>query len=99
MGSVRDLVVGLQKKASIDEETARNIRVYEVHGGKVHREYNWDSPVLPITEFSSLYAEVIPEEELNAVEGDSAIFCYHFDKDPNKPHGAPFKFVIKSVSI
>lgn len=99
MGSIRDLLAGLQKKANIDDETIRNVRVYEVHAGKFHRQYNCDSPVLPITEFSSLYAEVIPEEELNAAEGDSAIQCFHFDKDANKPHGVPFKFVVKPVSI
>jgi ubiquitin carboxyl-terminal hydrolase 7 len=50
---------------------------------------------MSISEYATLYAEKIPEDELNATEDDRAIFCFHFDKEPTKPHGIPFKFVLK----
>jgi len=98
-GHIRDLILGLQKKANLDDETTQNVRVYDVHNGKVNREFHDDSPVSHITDFSNLYAEIIPEEERNTQDGDAAIFCYHFDKEPNKHHGIPFKFVVKPVSL
>lgn len=99
-GTIHDLLVGLQKKANLDDETMQNVRIYEAHGGKVHKELHEENQVSLISEFVALYAEVIPEEErnANAEEGDSAIYCFHFDKEPNKPHSVPFKFIVKPVS-
>jgi ubiquitin carboxyl-terminal hydrolase 7 len=48
-----------------------------------------------VDEFVSLYAERIPDDEINAVQLDRAIYCFHFDKEPSKPHGVPFKFILK----
>jgi ubiquitin carboxyl-terminal hydrolase 7 len=54
-----------------------------------------DFNVAGINEFTSLYAEKIPDDELTATEDDRPIYCYHFDKEPNKPHGIPFRFFLK----
>lgn len=97
-GSIRDLHSGLQKKANIDDETMQYVRIYEVHGGKIFKELPLDHSVTTMTDFLDLYAEVIPEEERNAEDGESVIYCFHFDKEPNKPHGVPFRFVMKPVS-
>ena len=97
-GNVKDLIAVLQKKANFTSETAQNVRVYEIYNGKVNREYKDETPLTQITEYSTLIAEAIPEEELNAEESDAAIFCFHYDKEPNKTHGVPFKFIIKPVS-
>lgn len=88
----------MQKKANLDEETLANVRIYEAHGGKVYKELSADFQVTTLSEYSILYAEVVPEEERNAEESDRAIYCYHFDKESNKPHGVPFKFLVKPVS-
>lgn len=97
MGIVADLINGLQKKANLDDDTIQNTRIYESHGSKVYKELSEDYSVASINEFVILYAEVIPEEERNAVEGEKAIYAFHFEKEPNKPHGIPFKFVVKPV--
>jgi ubiquitin carboxyl-terminal hydrolase 7 len=55
--------------------------------------------VAGVNEFVVLYAEILPEEERNANEGDRSIYAFHFDKEPNKTHGVPFKFVVKPVRI
>ena len=94
-GIIADLISGIARKLDLDEPASRLIRVYEVHSGKIHKELLEDFNVVGVNEFTTLYAEKIPEEELNATEEDRAIYCYHFDKEPNKPHGVPFKFFLK----
>lgn len=76
----------------------RDVRIYEAHGSKIYKELSDDYPVVTLSEFTALYAEKTPEEEREAEEGDSAVYCFHFEKDPNKPHGVPFKFLVKPVS-
>ena len=79
----------------MDEAASRLIRVFEVHSAKLHKELSEDLSVVGVNEFTTIYAEKIPEEELQASENDKPIYCYHFDKEPGKPHGIPFKFVLK----
>lgn len=98
-GIIADLLPSLQKKAGLDDETIRNTRIYEAHGGKIYKELSEDYSVASVNEFVTLYAERIPEEEQKAEDGDKAIYAFHFDKEPNKPHGVPFKFLVKPVSF
>lgn len=89
----------LQKKATLSDEFVQNIRFYEVVGGKVYKELSSDYSVAGFNEFVTIYAEQAPQEELEADHNvDRAVFAFHFDKEPNKPHGVPFKFVVKPVS-
>ena len=96
-GSVRDLRQGLQQKAKMDNETARNMRIYEVRGNRVYKELLSDDPVAILSEFAALYAEKMPEEEQEADRRDF-IDCFHFEKEQSKPHGIPFRFLVKPVS-
>ncbi len=82
---------------NLDPEIIKHVRVYEAHGGKVYKELHDEYGVVGINEFVVLYAEKIPEEELHAEADDKAIYAFQFDKEPNKPHGVPFKFVYKQV--
>lgn len=95
-GIISDLVGGIAKKLNLDEQATQNIRIIEVHGGKIHKELPDEFNVAGINEFTALYAEKIPEEEVNASSEDKFIYCYHFDKEPTKPHGVPFKFTLKA---
>ena len=94
---MRDLISGLQKKAALSDEIIKTIRIYEAHNNKVYKELTHDYNVASITDFVILYAESIPEDEQTATQEDRLISAFHFDKEPNKPHGVPFKFVIKPV--
>ncbi|KZF20341.1 ubiquitin thiolesterase [Xylona heveae TC161] len=98
-GVIGDLLPALQKKANLDDSTINNLRVYEAHGGKVYKELSSEYSVASVNEFVTLYAERIPEEELNAAEGDRIIYAFHFDRETNKPHGVPFRFVVKPGEI
>jgi ubiquitin carboxyl-terminal hydrolase 7 len=95
---VTDLISGLIKKAQLDdEETEGPIRVYGIHNNKVYKEMNRDYSVASISDYITLVAERIPEEEVN-VDPTHFIHAFHFQGEPNKPHGYPFKFYIKPVS-
>lgn len=96
-GTVRDLLQGLQQKAKFDDETTQKVRIYEVRGNKVYKTLLPDDPVAILSEFAGLYAEKMPEEEQDADRRDF-VDCFHFEKEPTKPHGVPFRFLVKRVS-
>lgn len=96
---IGDLLPALQKKANLDDATMQNLRIYEAHGGKVYKELGDDFNVTGVNEFVVLYAEKIPDEELNAPDGTPSIYAFHYDKEPSKPHGVPFKFVLKEGEV
>ncbi|PLN77676.1 ubiquitin C-terminal hydrolase [Aspergillus taichungensis] len=98
-GTVADILSGLQKKANLDDETIRNTRIYEAHGGKIYKEYQAESKVAGINEFVTLYATRVPEEEIEIAEGERLINAFNFDREPSRPHGVPFKFVVKSGEV
>ena len=97
-GTIADVLAGLQKKANLDDETIAKTRVYEVHNFKIYKEFSPDSKFGGSNDFVALYAEKVPEEELELESGARTINAFNFDKETNKPHGVPFKFVMKQVS-
>jgi ubiquitin carboxyl-terminal hydrolase 7 len=98
-GTIADVLAGLQKKVNLDDDTIRDVRVYEAHTGKIYKELNESFNIAGVNEFVSLYAEKIPGDELKMAEGERTISAFNFDREPNKPHGVPFKFVVKPVSL
>ncbi|KAL1970798.1 hypothetical protein VTN77DRAFT_2632 [Rasamsonia byssochlamydoides] len=98
-GTVGDLLAGLQKKANLDDDTIQDVRVYEAHSGKIYKELSSNFNIAGVNEFVTLYAEKIPEEEATMQEGDRVINAFNFDREPSKPHGIPFKFVVKSGEV
>jgi ubiquitin carboxyl-terminal hydrolase 7 len=98
-GTCADVLKVLQKKVKLDDATIDKVRLYETHSGKVYKELTLDYAVAGINDFVTLYAEKTPDDELNPGEDDRPIYAFHFQKEPNKPHGVPFKFVIKPVSV
>lgn len=100
LGNVADLFAILAKKANIDHEISSKLRIYETNNAKIYREYRNESPISSLSEYSNLIVEAIPEEEQRREEENTVVIsCYHYDKDPNKPHGIPFRFVIQQVGL
>lgn len=98
-GHVEDLIQALVKKAQIkDENEAGRIRVYEIHNHKFFRELAPNYPVLSINDYVDVIAERVPEDEIDALDIDF-IKVIHFQNDPSRVHGIPFKFLLKDVSI
>jgi ubiquitin carboxyl-terminal hydrolase 7 len=96
-GTFADLLAGLQKKANLDDDMVREMRIFEAHSGKIYKEYQEDAKIAGINEYVTLYAERIPEEELQMYDGERTINAFSFDREPSRPHSIPFKFVMKPV--
>jgi len=99
-GNANDIITGLIKKAKLeDEEQAGPIRLYEVHSSKIHRELGRETVVQSITDYVSLVAERIPEEDINPPEDSEFIQAFHFHTDSSRTHGIPFQFLMIPVSL
>lgn len=96
-GTVADIVSGLIKKAQLEDETPNTpIRIYETSNGKVFRELSREASVATTSDYGQLVAERVPQDEIGVDPGEM-INVYHFQGEPNKPHGIPFRFLIKQV--
>jgi ubiquitin carboxyl-terminal hydrolase 7 len=91
-GTVADLLSALRQKLELADEP---IRVAETHSGKVYKELRPDQNVAVINEYATLYAEKIPTEESNMDAEERIISVFSFDREPNRTHGIPFRFVVK----
>lgn len=87
------------KKLGLSQDQAPRIRFYEAHGQKVYKSPPLDYAIASLNEFVTLYAELKPEEELDAGENDRVVNVFQFDKEPSKAHGIPFLFLIKDVRM
>lgn len=97
-GTVEDITRGLQKKAELSDDMVDKIRVFEAHGGKLHRLCLSNYPVSNLTDYTQLYMEPTPPEDFQPQEDEGLIAAFHFDKDVSKAHGVPFIFLLKQVS-
>jgi ubiquitin carboxyl-terminal hydrolase 7 len=98
-GTVDDLVQALVKKAKVpSEEEGGKLRVYETNNHKFFRELERIYPVISINEYTSVVAERIPAEELGITDSTLFISVFHFQGEPSRVHGMPFKFLLREVS-
>ena len=96
-GNIDDLIQGLIKKAQIpDEAEGGRIRVFETSSHKFFRELPREYPVISINDYTSVVAERMSEDELDADE-NSFVNVFHFQNEPSRVHGMPFRFLMKEV--
>ncbi|KAF6836255.1 Ubiquitin carboxyl-terminal hydrolase 21 [Colletotrichum plurivorum] len=94
-GNIDDLIQALVKKAGIPDETeGGRIRIYETSSHKFYRELNHDYPVISLNDYTIIYAERVPEEERSEDEDYTFIPAFHFQNEPGRVHGVPFKFLL-----
>jgi ubiquitin carboxyl-terminal hydrolase 7 len=94
-GNVDDLITALIKKGQFDDELKGGpIRVYEIHSNKIHRDLPKTHPVVSVTDYVQIVAERIPEEDADAPASEFVV-AFHYQNEPSKSHGIPFKFRIK----
>lgn len=72
--------------------------MYETSANRVYREPPRDQPVFNLSDYTSIYAERIPEDELTAEESNF-IQVYHFQNEVNRAHGVPFKLLLIEVRL
>lgn len=96
-GTVSDVIAALVKRANLDSEATKGpIRLYEVSSHKITREFQRNHRVAVMNEFGGLVAERIPQDEISVPPSD-LINVFHYQVDPLKVHGVPFRFRIKQV--
>lgn len=93
-GRISDLIETLQSKANISSDVANRVRVYQAHNHKFLKELPMDFGVMSIGEYITVYAAPFPEEE-----SEKMITVFHFDKEPNRLHGIPFRFPLREVEF
>ena len=73
------------------------IRLFELVQGRVSKVFTGSKAVRDVPEATELYAEEILLDEANADDDERVVQVYHFNKDPARAHGIPFRFVLKPV--
>lgn len=97
-GNVDDLIQALVAKAKLpSEEEGGKIRIYEASNHKFFRELDRNYPVISINDYTNVIAERIPEEELDIGDSNALISVFHFQGEPSRAHGMPFRFLLKEV--
>lgn len=93
-GVVQDIVDSLLKKAQLDDEQKGGpIRVYECYNSRIVKDPARDTPIMTVTDSTMLVLERVPEDELDSET--TLINVFHFQGEPNKTYGVPFRFLIK----
>ncbi|KAH7323922.1 ubiquitin carboxyl-terminal hydrolase-like protein [Rhexocercosporidium sp. MPI-PUGE-AT-0058] len=92
-GNVEDVINALIKKAGIDDEAKGGpIRLYEVHSHKIHKQLSRDYLVNSISDYVNVMAERVPEDDDTEQDSTEVIYAFHFQGEPSKSHGNPFRF-------
>ncbi|TFL07619.1 hypothetical protein BDV98DRAFT_558165 [Pterulicium gracile] len=92
---VHDLADHLSKRITLTAGGTGKIRIFEIREGKTQREFTGSEMIGNIPDPAELFAEEIPQEELEADDSDKVIGVFHFHKELSRTHGVPFKFVVK----
>jgi len=97
--NVNDLCSELAKCVKLTPDGTNKIRVFQISkDGKRQEEYTGNEMIGNIHDNTELFAEEVPQEELEALsvpEKEKIVMVYHFHREPSRAHGVPFRFVIK----
>jgi ubiquitin carboxyl-terminal hydrolase 7 len=99
--SINCLCNELANCAKLTVYGTRKIRVFQISkDGKRQEEYADPEMVGDLPDHTELFAEEVPQEELDALsvpERYKIIMVYHFYREPSRAHSVPFRFVIRPV--
>lgn len=102
-GLISEITPALAKKAGpaqLPPEVLEHLRYYESHSGRISRELTPSITVSQLNEWTTIYAEAVPPEMVEAQDADErAISCFHFDRELSKTHGVPFRFVVRKGEV
>ncbi|KAH6918657.1 ubiquitin carboxyl-terminal hydrolase 5 [Coprinopsis sp. MPI-PUGE-AT-0042] len=94
--AVHELADHLSKQVKLSENGTGKIRIFEISkDGRLQKEFTGSEMIGNIPDPVELYAEEIPQEELEADDADKVIGVFHFSKELTRAHGVPFRFVVK----
>jgi ubiquitin carboxyl-terminal hydrolase 7 len=83
-------------KEVVELKGTQEIRLLEVHNSKIYRLLKPDERTTGYTEYTTLRAEEVPEDELQKEKGSKRIQVVHIWRDPpmTYPFGNPFYLVV-----
>jgi len=87
----------LRKEVKLQPAGTGQIRIFELVNGRTQKFFQGNEVVRDISESTELYAEEVPVEEEEHGDDERLVQVYHFNKDPSRAHGVPFKFVLRPV--
>lgn len=89
-------------KLSKSPQSTGRIRLFEIApGGRTQKIFQGNELIKDYQSVTldDLFAEEVHIDEQQVKENEEKLItCYHFNKEPTKSHGAPFRFVLKQVS-
>ncbi|GAA5919656.1 hypothetical protein JCM1841_005211 [Sporobolomyces salmonicolor] len=85
----------LRKELKLLPEGSGNVRIFEVVNGRQQKIFSGTELVREVPESTELFAEEESIEEAQAAEDERIVQVYHFNKDPTRAHGVPFRFVLR----
>ncbi|KAG4301231.1 hypothetical protein PCK1_002541 [Pneumocystis canis] len=94
-GILKDVAQALIQRLNLSSELINRFHIFGVHSNRIYKDFDLLYPVNALQDFLLLYAEIIPEDELVLEDEYQYIYVYHFQKEPTRSHGIPFRFVIK----
>ena len=97
---LHEVIDALTPNVRLSKDGSRKIRLLEVPataGGKSSRIFQGNELIKDLNNavLEDLFAEEVPKDELSIQEDEKLITCYHYFKDPTRPHGVPFRFVLR----
>lgn len=96
---ISDLLQALEAKGVKFESDSgtRLPRIFEAAQNKFIRELDMNESISSLNDaaYCTLYAEEVPEEETTATNDDFFIPVFHYQKETNRTHSVPFKFLVK----
>lgn len=89
----------LRKEVTLAPEGSGQIRIFEIARGCVQKPFTGAELVRDVQDSTELFAEEIPLDEWKAAndEGVRIVPVYHYNKEPTRTHGVPFRFVLLPV--
>ncbi|KAJ3321282.1 hypothetical protein HDV06_004507 [Boothiomyces sp. JEL0866] len=93
-GDMSEVIGGLKEKLNLDVDDSM-IRLYEAVSYKKNKTHKGTDPIATYNEYATLYAEIIPQEELDVdIKGGMIVDVFHFQKETFRSHGIPFTFLL-----
>lgn len=94
-GNVEDAINLLAAKLQLSANITNQIRMYETHNNKFYKYYDSTHPVVSIQDFMNIYAEIVTDADLRQSESDREVSVMHFQREPSRAHGIPFRFILR----
>lgn len=96
---ISDLLKELEAQgAKFESQTGtRSVRVFEAVNNRFHREFLVTDSLSQVSDShnAQLYAEELPQEELDMGDEDIFIPVFHYQRDISRTHSVPFKFLVR----